>query len=557
MEEKMQRKVLGFIALMAGLAFISCSSPTATSTSNDAKSANATLGNLSVSSGTLSPAFSPDIKSYTLSVTNAVSSVTINGTAADGKASVSPPVTLSSLVVGVSQTARITVTAESGETLTYSVTVTRAADTGENVKLSSLSLSTGNLDPSFSATTHNYSVSVANDVSSMTLYASAADASATVSYSPGKTQALSVGNNTFTITVTSQTGYTYDDYMVTVIRAGSSASSNAELSSLSLNSGSLSPSFSASTTSYTASVANDVSSITLTASAADALASVAYSPAKTSSLSVGANNFTVTVTAQDGTTKYYYVTVTRADVSTSYTNLPASADGTWSYGGVTVFTISNSQMDYSGLTGLTLQYDASGNLYYVYSGNKIALTGYTWDGSVIRVSGVALTKGSANTGSYTNLPASADGTWSYGGVTVFTISNSQMDYSGLTGLTLQYDASGNLYYVYSGNKVALTGYTWDGSVIRVSGVALTKGSASTGSYTNLPSSANGTWSLYGSPIFTISNSQMNYSGLTGLTLQYDASGNLYYVYSGTRIALTGYTWDGSVIKVSGVALTKS
>ena len=92
-----------------------------------AASTNANLSALSVSSGTLSPSFAPGTTTYTLTVANSVTSLTVTGTKADANASVTGPVTLSNLVVGVAQTATITVTAPSGTTKSYTVAATRQA----------------------------------------------------------------------------------------------------------------------------------------------------------------------------------------------------------------------------------------------------------------------------------------------------------------------------------------------------------------------------------------------------------------------------------------------
>ncbi len=96
-------------------------------------------------------------------------------------------------------------------------------------------------------------------------------------------------------------------------------SNDASLSGLALSSGTLSPAFLSSTTSYTADVANATTSINLTATVAQPNASLtvngsaATSGSATSvSLNLGANSIPVIVTAQDGvTTKTTTVTVTR------------------------------------------------------------------------------------------------------------------------------------------------------------------------------------------------------------------------------------------------------
>ena len=89
-------------------------------------------------------------------------------------------------------------------------------------------------------------------------------------------------------------------------------SSNANLKSLTVSNGSLSPKFSASTTSYKVSVKKTVTSCKIYATAADSGAKVAISG--TSELKVGDNTRTVTVTAPSGAQKVYTITVNRSDV---------------------------------------------------------------------------------------------------------------------------------------------------------------------------------------------------------------------------------------------------
>ena len=84
-------------------------------------------------------------------------------------------------------------------------------------------------------------------------------------------------------------------------------SSNANLASLSLSQGTLSPKFSASKTQYTVNLNGDVSSIKVSASAADDKAVVYGTGTKT--LKPGKNTITVSVAAEDGSTKEYTITV--------------------------------------------------------------------------------------------------------------------------------------------------------------------------------------------------------------------------------------------------------
>lgn len=87
-------------------------------------------------------------------------------------------------------------------------------------------------------------------------------------------------------------------------------SNNANLKSLSLNTGTLSPKFSASRTTYTATVPYETTKINVTATAADSGAKV-VSVSGNNDLKVGKNSIVVTVQAADGTQKKYTINVTR------------------------------------------------------------------------------------------------------------------------------------------------------------------------------------------------------------------------------------------------------
>jgi len=124
------------------------------------------------------------------------------------------------------------------------------------------------------------------------------------------------GANTITTVVTAQDGTTHKTYTITVNRP---LSSNANLASLALSSGTLSPVFNSATTSYTASVSNATTSITATPTTSDATAEVTVNGVTVASgsasagipLLVGPNVITTVVTAQDGTINTYNLTVNR------------------------------------------------------------------------------------------------------------------------------------------------------------------------------------------------------------------------------------------------------
>lgn len=199
-----------------------------------------------------------------------------------------------------------------------------------NANLSALSLSNVVISPAFSANTTSYTANVGGGVSSVSVRPTAAQANATIqvrinsgtfsnvaSGSFSSPLPLNLGGNTIDARVTAQDNTTTKTYTITVTRA---ASANADLGALSLSAGTLAPTFSANTTSYTANVGNTVSSITVTPTVADATASLKVNATDVASgaasspinLAVGGNTITVAVTAQNGTTKNYTIAVERA-----------------------------------------------------------------------------------------------------------------------------------------------------------------------------------------------------------------------------------------------------
>jgi alpha-tubulin suppressor-like RCC1 family protein len=139
------------------------------------------------------------------------------------------------------------------------------------------------------------------------------------------------------------------------------ASNNANLSGLTLSTGSFTPSFNANTTEYVASVSNTTLTTTIRPTLADTTASVRVNGIVVSSgthsgaidLAVGPNVITVEVTAQDATTvKTYNVTVTRLSANADLASLIPSA-GTLAPAFAAATTSYTSGVPYS-ITSLTL-----------------------------------------------------------------------------------------------------------------------------------------------------------------------------------------------------------
>ncbi|MDR1091792.1 MAG: cadherin-like beta sandwich domain-containing protein, partial [Prevotella sp.] len=163
-------------------------------------SSDATLKELMVSDGTLSPEFDSETVAYTVTVPNEVASIDVSGTANHEAASVSGNVSGKTLEVGDNEV-NITVTAEDETTTkTYTVTVHRVSN---DATLSSLELSAGTL--SFDANTTVYTVNVANSITSIDVNGTANHEAATVNGNVTN-KTLDVGDNVVNITVTAEDG---------------------------------------------------------------------------------------------------------------------------------------------------------------------------------------------------------------------------------------------------------------------------------------------------------------------------------------------------------------
>ncbi len=166
-------------------------------------------------------------------------------------------------------------------------------------------------------------------------------------------------------------------------------SADANLSSLTISAGTLSPEFDAATLGYTVNVANDVTSTTVTPTTNNVGASVTVDGTAVASgeasqaitLTVGANDIDIVVTAADTTEQTYTVTVLRAPAAPSL----ALADDTGSSPSDRI--TSNGQVDVNGLeSGAAWRYSInSGGDFTPGSGGSFTLEEGVYDAGTVQV----------------------------------------------------------------------------------------------------------------------------------------------------------------------------
>lgn len=225
------------------------------------------------------------------------------------------------------------------------------------VELSSLTVTSGStpatLQPSFNPATTNYTVDLTNNVTGVTVTAQPAVAGDSVTINGETTTSRSIdlgaaGTTTPVNIVVSESGTNSRTYTVLLRKA--SLTGNNSLRSLAVSPGPLEPRFNANTLSYEVPVASNVNSIRVTPTLEDSAATMTVNgqaaisgqaqtiPLRDPGLTT---ILTITVTAQNGSQKPYFITVNRAALS-SDNNLetltvspgalePAFASGTLAY----------------------------------------------------------------------------------------------------------------------------------------------------------------------------------------------------------------------------------
>ena len=233
-----RRRALGALGLGA-LTLAACGGggSSGSSTTTTTASSVATLAGLSLSAGSLSPAFASATTQYVLSVANTVASLTVTPTASDSGATirVNGSVVASggssaalALAVGATTLSLVVSAADGTSTATYTVAVTRAAPSlSSDASLAGLVPSTGNLAPLFASGVTAYSLAVPNASASLTFIATTTSTAASLringavatSGSSSGAVALAVGVTTVSIVVTAEDGVTTATYTLAVTRS--------------------------------------------------------------------------------------------------------------------------------------------------------------------------------------------------------------------------------------------------------------------------------------------------------------------------------------------------
>ena len=170
-------------------------------------STDAVLASLQISNAELSPDFRPDVLTYTAIAADDAETLDIKATPNDSKAKVS--ISGNRITDGETAEVRILVTAESGDTKTYTVHATHAqnaASLSGNNRLASLEVDTGSLSPAFDPDTLNYVVWLPYEADQITVTAKAEDEKALTPTVEGDGSLKENEDNHIKVTSTAENG---------------------------------------------------------------------------------------------------------------------------------------------------------------------------------------------------------------------------------------------------------------------------------------------------------------------------------------------------------------
>ncbi len=154
-------EVFGFDESVISMDHVGSSSITVTDESKTL-SKDASLKELKLSNGTLSPAFSPSTMNYTASVGADISSIVVSGTTSHENAAITAISGADNLKAG-ENTVKVSVTAESGATAVYTITVTKAGAAADTATATPAPTAEATTTPAQTEETQSSSNIVVND----------------------------------------------------------------------------------------------------------------------------------------------------------------------------------------------------------------------------------------------------------------------------------------------------------------------------------------------------------------------------------------------------------
>ena len=167
------------------------------------KSSNNLLDSLTINNAKMSPAFSKDVTSYSITVPKDVNKLDLDYKLSDSKASVKV-IGNDNLKSNKNNVVEIIVTAEDGSTKTYTLNVSFSSDSSSN-KLASLEVKESSLYPKFDSDVNEYKIKLKKKVSKLTIDAIAKDKNSKVEIIDNKN--LNKNNSVVLVKVTDKNGF--------------------------------------------------------------------------------------------------------------------------------------------------------------------------------------------------------------------------------------------------------------------------------------------------------------------------------------------------------------
>lgn len=277
------------------------------------------IENIYISEGSLNPVFDKNRVAYQVDLNKNIDSLDITAQLVNssaslkiaGKASQSNQAEKVELTQGVNLIPLVVSSPEGSTQKSYVLSVNGKVS---NKDLSSLVVSEGGLN--FDKNTLNYNLDLDNHIDTINISATADDSKALVlingSVKDASTVNLDLGVNTIEIIVVAQDAST-KTYTVNANRQRG----DANLSSVTLDQGTLNEIFDSAVTNYTARIVNSIDSLVITPVLSDINATVTVNgkdPSNAVLLNVGENLVTIEVIGEDGvTSKNYSITITRCE----------------------------------------------------------------------------------------------------------------------------------------------------------------------------------------------------------------------------------------------------